>query len=635
MLGLALAFAVDRLGGERWRAEAVVGLEEAGADRDLAVDARMVATTPFGAAVRRRLEPSVQRRLARPSSWRRLRAGAEEVLAAATERLAGPSVAQTLKTRLAPGAEPTPAPLALDAELAGDGRSLVLGARAPTPEAATAVAKAAAAALVAERTARRGAALAHRLDATTAALADTRRRIAAVDARITRGAPAAVAAARAALAELEARLETARARLAVARADRRELAAAAEPPRDLATLTAHPRGDAVARAAAARDRAARRLADLDATYGERHPVRREAERELAARRERLGAEVGALVEAVRRTASRQATTVEELALAREERATALAERERAATDALRLDAERRRHRERLDALADTRADLVARRAALAPDARLLLVGDAAAVDGPATTAALYGGGAAGGLAAAGLLGLLGRGRPAGRLEDASDAADAAALPVLAELATPRAGSLAATPDDGLERLALRLESRPQPARTLALLTPEPGPDSGRLALALARVLTREGLTTAVVTLTADRALVGRAPVGRAPERADAADLDAVLQGRARWNEALQPLGDHGPWLAARRGRCAKGDHRPPPDSLIAELARRFDRVLVAAGGLERAESLRAARACRSALVLVGRGRTRGRVLERGLDELAAVGVHADGLVFLR
>jgi uncharacterized protein involved in exopolysaccharide biosynthesis len=630
VLGLALAFGVDRLRGERWRAEAVVGLEEAVAERDLAVEARMVATTAFRAELRRQLEPAVRRELAQPGLRHRLRTAAEGALAAAAERLAGPSVAETLKTRMtpvadAPAAEPA---LALDAELAGDGRSVVVEARALTATAATALAEAAAAALVDARTSRQREALTQRLDATEAALADGRRRIAASGERIVRGAPAAVAAARDALAEVETRLEAARARLAVSRADRRELAAAAEPPLDLATLADHPRGDAVARAAAARDRAAARLAELDDTYGERHPVRIAAARALAESRDRVRAEAATLVEAVARAETRHAATVEELAAARDERARALAERERAAADAARLEAERRRHRERLEALADTRAELVARRAALAPDARVLLVGDPAPVDGPATTLALYGGGAAGGLALGGLFGSLGRGRSPGRPEDA--AGGATTPPVIAEIATPRPQATRPTADDGLERLALRLESLPHPARTLALVTAAPGPAAGRVALALAQVLTRERLTTAVVALTADSTLVPRALA-----RDDVADLDAVLQGRARWDAALQPLGDHGPWLLASHGRTPKRDHRPPPDTLLGELTRRFDRVLVAAGGLDRTESLRAARACRGTLVLVAGRRRRDGALARGLVELDAVGVHADGVVVLR
>jgi len=109
----------------------------------------------------------------------------------------------------------------------------------------------------------------------------------------------------------------------------------------------------------------------------------------------------------------------------------------------------------------------------------------------------------------------------------------------------------------------------------------------------------------------------------------------VLAGAAGWSDAIQPLGDHGPWLLAPAGRRTEGVARPPLDLLLDELARRFDRVLVAAGGLDRAETLRAARACQAALVLVARGRTRGAALTRGIAELDAVGASPDGLVLLR
>jgi uncharacterized protein involved in exopolysaccharide biosynthesis len=631
ILGVAVAAAIDRGRGERWRTEAVVGLEDAGEERDLAVEARLVDTTRFREAVRERLAPSVRAALAQPSPVRRWRADAQAALAAAAERLAGPSLAETLKTRLPPGAEmPATLPaLQLAAELGGDGRTLVLAARAPVPDAATAVAEAAGAALVDARTARRREALERRLDATEAALADTRARIAAGETALARGDRAAVVAARDALAEVETRLERARAGLAVRRADRRDLASAAEPPRDLATLTAHPRGGTVAAAARARDRVEARVAELDDTYGERHPVRIQAEAELAARENALAAAAGALVAAARRAEDRRAETVAELEAARERRATALAEREAAATRRDGVQAEIRRHRERLDVLADTRAELVARRAALTPDARVLLVGDVAATDGPAARAALYGGGAAGGLVLGGLVGLLRRGRVPARLDGPEDLALATTLPVVGTTAAPGARTARGGGDEGLERLALRLEGRPQPARILALLTPEVGPASGRVAVALARVLARERLATAVVALAADPGLVPR------PLRRDGGpDLDAVLREAARWSDALQTLGDHGPWLLAPRGRGATGGPRPPLDALLGELARRFDRVLVAGGGLERAETLRAARACQSTLVLVARRRTRGRALTRGLGELEAVGVAPDGLVLL-
>jgi uncharacterized protein involved in exopolysaccharide biosynthesis len=632
LLGLAVAVAVDQGRGEHWRTEAVVGLEDAGGGRDLAVEARLVATAPFREQVGARLAPAVRRALARPTPLMRLRTGAEDVLAAVVERVAGPSLAETLKTRLAARAAlPATLPaLHLDAELTGDGRTLVVAARAPTPAAATAVAETAGAVLVAERTARRRDAVERRLAASEAALADTRRRLTEAETGVARGAPAAVAAARTALADVASRLEQARARLAVLRADQRELATAAEPPLDLATLSAHPRADALVRAVAARDRAAARVAALDDTYGERHPVLVEAETELAEREAALEAAAEALVAAAERAASRQRETVAALQAARAARAESLAEREAVASRSESLDAEIERHRERLAALADTRAELVAARAALAPDARVLLVGDATAVDGPAIRAALYGGGLAGGLALGGLAGLARRGRVPRRVDDLDDLALASPLPVIAELAMPRPGTRARRVDDGLERLVLRLEGRPQPARTLALVTPQPSPESGRLAVALARLLTRDRLATAVITLTADPALVPRAL-----RQAGRADLDAVLTGESRWSEAIQPLGDHGPWLLAPGGRSAKGGARPALDLLLDELARRFDRVLVAAGGLERAETLRAARGCQSALVLVARGRTRGAALGRGIAELDAVGARPDGLVLLR
>jgi hypothetical protein len=162
------------------------------------------------------------------------------------------------------------------------------------------------------------------------------------------------------------------------------------------------------------------------------------------------------------------------------------------------------------------------------------------------------------------------------------------------------------------------------------VTKQPSPESGRLAVALARLLTRDGLTTAVVTLTADPALVPRAL-----SRNGRGDLDAVLAGAVPWNEALQPLGERGPWLLAPAGRRAKDAVRPRLGPLLGELARRFDRVLVAAGGLERAETLRAARDCQFALVLVARGRVRGDALIRDVAELEAVGARPDGLVLLR
>jgi hypothetical protein len=162
------------------------------------------------------------------------------------------------------------------------------------------------------------------------------------------------------------------------------------------------------------------------------------------------------------------------------------------------------------------------------------------------------------------------------------------------------------------------------------VTPQPSPESGRLALALARLLTRDGLTTAVVTLTADPALVPRAL-----RRKGRPDLDAVLAGAVPWDEALQPLGERGPWLLAPAARRAEDAARPRLEALVDHLARRFDRVLVAAGGLERAESLRAARGCEFTLVLVARGRIRGDALTRGVAELEAVGARPDGLVLLR
>lgn len=631
VLGVALAAAVDHGRGERWRTEAIVGLEEGIIARDLTVEARLVDTASFREAVRARLEPPVRAALAEPSPARRLGAAVRGTLAAAAERLAGPSLAESLKTRL-----PEPSPVSttlpalhLDAELAGDGRTLAVAARAPKAAAATALAEAAGETLVDERAAGRRDALARRLDATEAALADSRRRIAAAETDLARGAPAAVAAARDALAEVETRLERARARLAVARADRRELATAAEPPVDLATLAAHPRADALVQAARARDRAAARVAALDDTYGERHPVLIEAAAELGQRRERVAAAARALAAAARRAETRQAETVAELEAARDARASALAEREAAATRRDGLEAEIGRHRERLRALADTRAALVAERAALAPEARLLVVGDAAALDGPVTKLALYGGGAAGGLALGGLLGLVRRGRTPTRLDHRDDVALASALSVLGEIAAPRPDTAHGRRDEGVERLALRLEGRPQPPRTLALVTAEPGPESGRVAVALARVLARERLATAVVTLGADPALVPRAL-----RRDNAPDLDAVLHGEARWSEAMQPLGEHGPWLLAPAVRAANGVSRPPLDLLLAELPRRFDRVLVAGAGLDRADTLRVARACRSVLVLVARRRTRGRTLACGLGELDAVGAEAEGLVLV-
>jgi hypothetical protein len=111
-------------------------------------------------------------------------------------------------------------------------------------------------------------------------------------------------------------------------------------------------------------------------------------------------------------------------------------------------------------------------------------------------------------------------------------------------------------------------------------------------------------------------------------------VDDVLRGAVAWSEAVQPLGDHGPWLLVAGGRTPR---KPPPsslDGLLGELGRRFDRVLVAAPDLQRAASLRAARAAPSTLVLVERRRTRGPALARGLDELEAVGARPAGLVLL-
>jgi uncharacterized protein involved in exopolysaccharide biosynthesis len=630
-LGLAVALAVDRGTGERWRAEVVVGLEEgrAGA-RDLAVEARRVATTPFREAVRARLSAPVRRALAEPTPLAELRTTAAGWLRTATEQIAGPSLARSLSTRL--GSDP-PAPatlpaLRLDAELEGDGRTLAVGAKAPTAEAATAVAAAAGEALIAARTARRRESIERRLTATETALADTRARIADARTRLARAEPAALAAARDALAEIDARLDDAAARLALSRADRRELETAAEPPRDLDTLVANARGDDLADAVRGRERAAGRLAELDETYGERHPVLIAAREELAAREAAVAEAVAAQVAAARRAEERRAETVAALREARAARAEALAEREAARARAESIEAEIARHRERLDALVATRAELIGAEAAAAPDARVLLVGDAAPVGGPADTAVLYGGGAAGGLLLGALAGFVRRARPPARLASDDDLARTTALPVVTRTAVPGTGAGLA-PDDGLRRLALRLESDARPARTVALLSAGGGPVGGRVAVALARALAAERLAVAVVVLDADRALMPRPR-----RRRDGADLDAVLAGEARWSDAVAPLGDHGPWLIAPSPGARRDGARPALDGLLGQLGRRFDRVLVAGADLERAETLRAARACQGVLVVVERGRTRGADLGRGLTELDAVGAAAGGLVLV-
>jgi hypothetical protein len=256
----------------------------------------------------------------------------------------------------------------------------------------------------------------------------------------------------------------------------------------------------------------------------------------------------------------------------------------------------------------------------------VLVGDPVAADGGATTAAVYGGGAVGGIVLGGLVGLVGRGRLPRRVAGASDVASVSALPVLAEVGPLRPGD-ARRRDDGVERLALRLEGQPQPTRTLAVLAAADGPLAGRLAAALGRALAHERHRTVVVVLAPDPTL------RPAPARRDgAADLDAVLRGEAAWRDALRPLDEAGPWLMAPHAPVSAPG--PALDRLLDDLARHFDRVLVAAGGLERAETLRVARQCRGALVAVVRGRTGGRELARGLDDLEAVGASVEGLVLV-
>ncbi|MEO1092246.1 MAG: hypothetical protein AAFX81_16600 [Pseudomonadota bacterium] len=624
VLGLAIAWAIDRSAIDWHDAQAFVVVDDGADAVGLDVDARLVATEQVGAAVEAELPDEVASRYATA----REHASRPALLLANAHAW----LAATLGT--APPAAVGPAPLLppLSARVAEDGRTLSIDARGPTPGDARLVARRTAELVLVRRLERRRAALTERVETFDDRLRRLRGMATTLRGELDVAANAGGPALTAALDHLDARLTAGRAALAVSEADAARLIAAARPPMDLAVVTEQPRSSDVRRLEASRDAAVERLAAANSTYGPRHPVLQRARADLTAAEEALTSATQTVVAAVEQEIDDQRQALAALATERDALRSALAE---ATAASERASATERRLAETsrgIEALVNARAEAERQRLALVADGRVAAVTDAVRVDRMAERALLYGGAGVAGLTV-GLVAARSRSRRlprrfrnVGQLEDSSGCPVLGALPPLPRRLASFDRSAARDP---VQRLWVRLEASALPGRILAVTVAEPGMGATTLAAALALSARRSGFHVLLVDAGAPVPSVARAL--RLPEKPGLGELAANPQA---WPELLQPVADGGPWLLPAGAAASPGDAVRVLGQVLAEAPRRFDRIIVAVPPPGTADGLAAARACQSTLIGVVAGRTHRLAVERAVTDLEEVGVALQGLALL-
>ncbi len=620
-LGLGLAHLLVGEFAGRFIAEAVITLD-AEATADLDADARRVDTAAFRGRVEDRLGDEVRQALAAPGAVAELLAEAREVVGAVVDSLAAPDTGPSASN----GTPDAPVRFRLSATASADGRSLRLEAEGGAPAATAALAEIAAETMLDSRLERRRAEVDARMAALDAELTLVRDAVFSAQRRVTVADDDAVTAGHQAIVEIEQRLQAAEARLVVREADLRELRAAATTPIDLDVLLAHPRRAELAAAVEQRDRAASRVAELAATYGERHPLMAAATVEVEAQQAEIDAQVRALIDAVDGEVDEQRELVDTMRADLSHRETVLADRTTDQTMSAAIQAQMERDRERLGALTTELAELASAQVALKPDARVFVVADPVPAARPQTMALFYGAGGALGLAFGSLAGALAARRDEERVGDADQLHVASGLPILATLTgASRLGGSTAGSADALARLALRIDRGGTGPRSIALASLDGTVASTPLAVDLAQSLTGDGHEVLVV----DLAVSAAGAVGRSAPGDGIGALDD-----ARWSDALVPLDDGGPWLLGGHGRGGSERLGARLDRIFAEAGRRFDRILVAVPSLQRADGLRATRSCAATVVVLKSGHTPMPEIKATLDDLATVGAHPLGFVLV-